>query len=82
MSDLNEFEDAEGVVELGMEREVQSIMETKKIQHNFQMQKQLLYYKLEDVNYNMAEMVKTIQSENETFQSQKKDKSNSWSIMK
>ena len=73
MSDLNEFEDAEGVVGLGMEREVQSIMETKKIQHNFQMHQQLLYYKLEDVNYNMAEMVKTIQCENETFKSQKKD---------
>ena len=41
MSDLNEFEDAEGVVGLGMEREVQSIMETKMIQHNFQMQTKL-----------------------------------------
>ena len=59
MSDLNEFEDA-GVVGLGIEQEVQSVMETKMIHHNFQMQKDQLYYNLRDVNYNMAKIVKTI----------------------
>ena len=76
MSDLNEFEDAEGAVGLGMEREVQSIMETKMIQHNFQMQTKL-YNKIEDVNYNMAEMVMTIKYEKDTFQFYKKGKSTS-----